>query len=292
MKTIDNHYDYAILGGGGSGLSLLVHLHRAGVLKDRRLVFVEPEVKNRYDRTWSFWEKAPGPFDDLVHKRWSSIGVHNYQSTASYPLDTFEYKLIRSSDFYAYCSKLIAELPQVEVIKARAVNITAHEQEVTFTAGGQSYSATWAFSSLPHPVQHNSISKPYLDQHFRGWIIKTKKPVFDPSHADLMDFRTPQMGDTRFFYVLPFSETEAIVEIAIFSNQHLSATEYDQAIEAYLRLYWTKEEIYEVSHTEQGVIPMTSYEYPRQNGHLIYIGLGGGYARPSTGYTFSTCSGS
>jgi len=283
MKKNIKHYDFAILGGGGSGLSLMVHLYRKGALQGGRLVIVEPEEKNKYDRTWSFWEKEPGPFDDLVYQRWSSIGVHNYQNTASYELGTFEYKLIRSIDFYAYCNNLIKELPQVEVIRAHAQNIVPHKQKVSFTAAGQQYSATWAFSSLPHPLKHNSIRKPYLDQHFRGWIVKTKTPVFDPRHADLMDFRTPQRGETRFLYVLPFSETEAIVEIAIFSNHYLSVAEYDQAIEEYLRRYWTKQEIYEVSHTEQGVIPMTSHGYPRQDGHLIYIGLGGGYARPSTG---------
>ncbi len=280
------HYDYAILGGGAAGLSMLCHLHRQGALEDKRLLIVEPLSKDKHDRTWSFWEREAGPFEDLVFHRWKSIGVHNYKEDANYSLDPLSYKLIRSTELYAHCDALIASLPNVDRVQERAEGIKAVKEGVTFKAGDKDYIADWAFSSLPHPVNYREINQPYLDQHFRGWFIRSEMPVFDPDHAHLMDFRTPQCGETRFFYVLPVSTTEAMVEIAIFSNDHLTATEYDQEIENYLAEQWPQLKGYEVYHTEQGVIPMTTYPYPAQKGHLIYIGLGGGYARPSSGYTF------
>ncbi|MEM9835901.1 MAG: lycopene cyclase family protein [Bacteroidota bacterium] len=303
-------YDYAILGGGGAGLSLLCHLHREGALQSKRLVIIEPQQKTKHDRTWSFWEEGVGPFESIVQHQWKSLGVHNDHHQATYPLTQFSYKLIRSSDLYAYVDDLLRELPNVDRISAYATNITPSESGVTFTAGDEEYSATWAFSSLPHELRHNEIEEPYLDQHFRGWFIRTEQPTFDPDHATLMDFRTPQYDETRFFYVLPTSPTEAMVEIAIFSNTHLRREAYDQAITNYLSEHWnllaapgSKKDCcsdtplwgepkaggacyFEVYHTEQGVIPMTTYPYPRQHGRLLHIGLGGGYARPSTGYTF------
>lgn len=294
------HYDYAILGGGAAGLSLLCHLQRAGLTNGARILIVEPEQKNKHDRTWSFWERNPGPFEEIVCHRWTTIGVHNDTSQRTYQLPPLEYKQIKSNDFYAYCDHLIQSLPNVTRINARAEHIQPQENQVHFSVNGQLYAANWAFSSLPHPVSHNKIKQPYLDQHFRGWFIKTEQEVFDPAHATLMDFRTPQHGETRFLYVLPTSTTEAMVEVAIFSNNHLQKEAYDNIIGDYLRQHWHLSHreatsallsspangYFEVSHTEQGNIPMTTYPFPRQNGHLIYIGLGGGYARPSTGYTF------
>lgn len=284
VKT--RHYDYAILGGGGAGLSMLCHLHYQRALEGKQLLIVEPTAKNSHDRTWSFWERGAGPFESLVLHRWKSIGVYSYHNQSDYKLAPLSYKLIRSSDLYRYCDDLIQRLPNVTRINAAAENISAKGNGVSFEAGGESYRASWAFSSIPQPIDFCEIKQPYLDQHFRGWFIRSKTAVFNLDHAHLMDFRTPQHGETRFFYVLPISPFEAMVEIAIFSNNHLAAAEYDQEIENYLNDYWPTLTQYEVYHTEQGVIPMTTYPYATRKGHLIYIGLCGGYARPSSGYTF------
>ena len=66
-----------------------------------------------------------------------------------------------------------------------------------------------------------------------------------------------------------------MIEIAIFSNEHLQQETYDRLIAEYIAAHWTSKP-YRVYHTEAGNIPMTTYDYPRRNGNLIYIGLGGG----------------
>lgn len=285
-QTSYEKFDFAIIGAGGAGLSALVHLHRNGAIKNKRVVIIEPDAKTAHDRTWSFWERGEGPFEALVFHRWSSIGVHNEKTSGRYELAPLSYKLIRSSDFYEYCHQLIAKLPNVSWVKGRAENVNPVEGGVEFTVGDRCFISKWAFSSLPHPLKHTEVPQPYLDQHFRGWFIKTEHPAFDPDHATLMDFRTEQEGETRFFYVLPFSAREAMVEIAIFSNNLRTTKEYDQLISEYLKTSWPQTGNWQITHTEQGIIPMTTYPYPTNDGHLIYIGLGGGYARPSTGYTF------
>ena len=45
-----------------------------------------------------------------------------------------------------------------------------------------------------------------------------------------MDFRVEQDDETRFFYVLPFNEREALVEIAIFSGEIPDPSFYDPFI--------------------------------------------------------------
>ena len=125
----------------------------------------------------------------------------------------------------------------------------------------------------------------YIDQHFKGWVIETEEPVFDPKRATLMDFRIEQEGEARFFYVLPVSERQALVEIAIFSNNLLKSEEYDVLIRDYVEEYVTKVP-YKVVHDEIGVIPMTDFPFPTQEGNILHIGTAGGQTKASTGYTF------
>ncbi|MEM1359029.1 MAG: lycopene cyclase family protein, partial [Bacteroidota bacterium] len=280
------HYDLAILGGGLAGLSALYHLEKAGKLAGKRIALVDPEGrKSGHDRSWSFWENTPGPFEHLVYHRWPRVTVHNLEKSLDCDLGDYEYKFIRSTEFYDYVNEVLDGVAGLERIQAKADEVVSTPKGVTFKVKGQTYSADLAFSSLPLHLRPRQIKQPYLDQHFRGWFIHTEEDVFDPEVAALMDFRTPQNGEPRFFYVLPTSARRAMVEIAIFSNNHLVTEEYDRLIADYLRDYWTTAP-YTIEHTEGGNIPMTTYPFVEREHNLIYIGMRGGATRPSTGYTF------
>ncbi|UWX55182.1 lycopene cyclase family protein [Maribacter litopenaei] len=75
-----------------------------------------------------------------------------------------------------------------------------------------------------------------------------------------------------------------------FQRTLLSKTEYEEAIKDYIhnRLHC---ETYEILDREQGSIPMTSFDFTKNNTELItHIGTAGGWAKPSTGYTFLSTS--
>jgi lycopene beta-cyclase len=102
----------------------------------------------------------------------------------------------------------------------------------------------------------------------------------------MFDFRTPQQGLMRFFYVIPSSPTEALVEYTLFSEHLLERELYDDAIEQYISDI-LKIGDYEIVEEEFGVIPMTNYVFPTTKGrHIINIGSAGGSSKPSSGYTF------
>jgi len=283
---VSKTYDIAVLGGGLAGLSVLYHLQQAGKLAGKSVLLVDPEGRKvTHDRSWSFWEAEPGPFEDLVYHQWPLVTVHDQTRNLDCDISPYIYKLIRSTEFYAHVNKVIDRIDGLERVAARADNVRAEGDTVHFSINGEEVAAALAFSSLPLDLRPRQISQPYLDQHFRGWFIDTKEDTFNPGRASLMDFRTPQHGETRFFYVMPFSKRRALIEIAIFSNNHLKTDEYDRLIETYIYDHWTQTG-YEVTHTEDGNIPMTTYPFPSRDRNLIYIGMRGGATRPSTGYTF------
>jgi lycopene beta-cyclase len=102
-----------------------------------------------------------------------------------------------------------------------------------------------------------------------------------------MDFRTPQAGDTRFVYVLPFDARTALVEHTVFSARPLDRADYVEAIRAYLVGQLGIGQ-YAIEHEEYGEIPMTDAVFPRisPRGGVLNIGTVGGATKPSTGYTF------
>jgi lycopene beta-cyclase len=279
------HYDIAILGAGLAGLSTLYHLGKAGHLAGKSVVLVDPEGrKAAHDRSWSFWEEGDGPFEELVYHRWQKVTLHNQTKNLNCDISPYEYKLIRSTEFYAHVNAYLDTLPNLERRTSLATEVKTDKEQVTFLLGEEQCSASLAFSSLPLHLRPRQIKQPYLDQHFRGWFVETEEDTFDPTTAALMDFRTPQHGESRFCYVMPFTPRRALVEVAIFSNEHLTTEGYDHILKEYMATQWTSD--YRIEHTEGGNIPMTTYPFPLREGNLIYIGMRGGATRPSTGYTF------
>ena len=154
------------------------------------------------------------------------------------------------------------------------------------TVNGQTFTADYVFNSLPEKNPLLQKKDIWFLQHFKGWLIETEEPAFDPKAATLMDFRISQKKGTALCYVLPFSTNTALVEYTLFTPTLLSPEEYDEALEAYLR-DWLGIKNYRVTDTEFGVIPMTNYRFPTGQKNIIHIGTAGGQTKGSSGYTFS-----
>jgi lycopene beta-cyclase len=153
------------------------------------------------------------------------------------------------------------------------------------TVDDQTFRADWCFNSIFFgKIDKRRVN--YLDQHFRGWFIRSDEDVFDPGLATLMDFRIPQHAETRFLYVLPHSAREALIEVAIFSNNHLQAEAYDAILQSYIRQQLPQLKNYTIEQVETGNIPMTDFSFPTHEGRVIHLGMAGGDTRASSGYTF------
>ena len=93
-----------------------------------------------------------------------------------------------------------------------------------------------------------------------------------------MDFDVPQDRGIHFFYVLPYSPCEALVEATFFSSTPLVAAEYDAAIDRYLHVRFGVDD-YEVIGREQGRLPMFDARARPQASGIVPIGITGGACR-------------
>ena len=277
-------YDFIIAGGGMAGLSLAYYLTQSP-LRDRSILILDRDLKNRNDRTWCFWEKGAGPFESILFRTWQSVSFHGTTYTGSLKLGEFRYKMLRGSDFYAFMQAELAKYPNIERSQATINRIKETPQGGFVIADDEPYIADYVFDStfllkLDQPQNHNLL------QHFKGWIIQTEKPCFDPTRPELMDFRVEQHGDCRFLYVLPFDANTALVEFTLFNDKLLTESEYETGLRQYIDRFLDTG-TYEITETEYGVIPMSDEIAPENpSDHIVRIGTSGGFTKPSTGYTF------
>ncbi|MCL6266876.1 lycopene cyclase family protein [Flagellimonas myxillae] len=282
-----SNYDYVIVGAGAAGLLLAHTLGNDSFFSEKSILVIDKSDKTENDRTWCFWEKGSGDFDALLHKAWKDIYFSGRDFELSSSISPYTYKMLRGTDFYQHFVRKVKAYSNITWVQDEVVQLNESKQAVKVTTQRTIFFGKQVFSSwLDMEAVRKHKHYPLLQQHFMGWFLKTDKPVFNPSEATFMDFSVPQKGNTRFMYVLPFSENEALVEYTLFSEELLEQSAYEYEIKAYIKQK-LKDSDYEILEREHGSIPMTCYPFHNSNSNRIFhIGIAGGWAKPSTGFTF------
>lgn len=279
-------YDFVIVGAGASGLLLANAMGKDSFFADSSILVLEKERKTQNDRTWCFWEKGPGAFDTLLAKSWPKIHFAGQNLELTTKISPYTYKMIRGEDFYNRYLGLLKGYRNITVMYTEVISINENSFGAEVVTNNGTYKTKQVFNSI---FDYSTIIAqkryPVLQQHFLGWFVTTEKPIFNVDVATFMDFSIPQQGNTRFMYVLPFAENKALVEYTLFSANTLPKKDYEDAIANYLLEH--KAGRYEITEVEQGNIPMTCYDFSQLNSkHIFNIGIAGGWAKASTGYTF------
>jgi lycopene beta-cyclase len=282
-------YDFIIAGGGASGLALAYHMAQSH-LRGQSILIAERDAKDRNDRSWSFWSEHPTRFNHLAYRTWDQIEFISDDFQKVYDTRPYQYRMIRGIDFYEGMREALAGIPGITLQRGRVTDVCEAPDkkgaQVVIDAIPQG--SRYAFDSIF--TLKDVITGPkgyhYLKQHFKGWEIETSSDCFDPLTVTLFDFRTPQKGCMRFFYILPFSRRRALVEYTLFSADLLKPHEYDRALADYIENTRGIAR-YNITETETGVIPMTDRPFPRKlSPHVLAIGTKGGLVKPSSGYGF------
>ncbi|MEO0572496.1 MAG: lycopene cyclase family protein [Bacteroidota bacterium] len=280
-------YDYIIIGAGASGLLLADALGSDSFFREKSILVLEKSNKTKNDRTWCFWEKGKGEFDDIIYKKWPKIHFAGEHLNINPKIAPYNYKMLRGIDFYESYFNKLETYSNITVKKDEVKDLKEGVNFVSVLGEKDTYQGLQIFDSrFDYKKLRNESRYPVLQQHFLGWFIKTDRSVFDEETASFMDFSIPQKGNTRFMYVLPLSSSEALVEYTLFSENVLQKEEYEQAIRDYI-LNNIDIEQYEITEVEQGNIPMTCHDFAQENtDRILKIGIAGGWAKASTGYTF------
>lgn len=279
-------YDYIIVGAGAAGLMMAYRMVKDSFFADKTILILDKEKKTQNDRTWCFWEKNNGEWDDILNHSWNKIHVASNYFSLNENISPYKYKMIRSEDFYHKIWKSLENKSNITFLEEPVSEILQEEKLAKVITTKNTYFSKNIINSILFSDAYKKQTKyPVLQQHFVGFFVKTKENIFDDSTATFMDFSVEQKENTRFMYVLPYKKNEALFEYTLFSKDLLPYDEYKAAIEKYLQ----EKEItdYEIVEKEQGSIPMTSYEFWKMNSeNIIHIGTSGGWSKASTGYTF------
>jgi len=285
---LSKQYDYIIAGAGCAGLSLAMRLVQDPVLNKASILLIDHSFQRGNDRTWCFWEAGQGFFESIVHHQWSTLRVASKTIDLSASIAPYAYKMIRGEDYYAYC---LNELRSKSNIELRTGKITDVGDTVTgafVIVDGERIEAKYVFNSVLRSSSAQLATaqkKHHLLQHFKGWVIHTAEPVFDPTRATFMDFTVSQGHGTTFMYVLPTSTTTALVEYTLFTEQLLDDAAYDTALKNYISDQLGIH-LYTIEHIEFGIIPMTNADFSSGLQRVINLGVAGGQAKPSSGFAF------
>jgi len=283
-------YDIIIAGAGCAGLSLLYSILNNPKLKDTQILVLDKSLQKSNDRTWCFWEKEKGVFENLVCKHWEYISVHKNLFATTLPTAPFVYKMIQGDDFYNFVISFAKKFPNVHWREVTILTMENQESKVLVEWEGGKAIGNKVFSSVLSQEKLFQISKlnlsaPFLWQHFKGLLVEFDTLVFNETEARLMDFNVDQKKATAFMYLLPLTNKKALVEYTLFSKELLGASDYDLEITNYLSKNYPNLQ-YQIVHEEMGAIPMTSHLFAKDQGNIYVIGTLGNAVKSSTGYAF------
>ena len=280
-----NKYDLIFCGGGLSTLIFLNKIISDNYFDDKSILVIEKDPNLIPKKTWSFWEKKDSYWNDFIIKSWDKIVFKSQNVSIKRNLTNMNYKMIKSESFYNNIYDKVKRQPNIIIKKGVVENIKEHNDFVVVKTINETFKAGKVLNSIPDNSYKTNLNFPVLLQHFVGWTIQTKENLFDADIATLMDFSIDQNNQTRFFYILPISKNEALVEFTLFSKNLLDDKEYKTEINNYLESSELKD--FKIKSKEKGVIPMTCFPFDNANTkNLVNIGTAGGWTKPSSGYTF------
>jgi len=278
-------YDYIIVGAGCAGLGLAYRMSTDKFFADKSLLIIEPDDKDKNDRTWSYWSKTDEFYNDWAKKSWSKIAFKSTDVQNPKVISPYKYFTITGEDYYRRTLTQIRKNKNITWLKDEVVNLELNLDLTKVTLKSQDQiEGKYLFDSR---IESNDYSDSnFVWQHFKGWVVESEDSYFDDTTALFMDFSIPQENDTRFFYLLPYSKKQALIELAIFSNDVLSSEGYNVLLENYINNNHPNLK-YKIVEEEYNKIPMTDFKFPSSlgNNHM-FIGAASGMVKASSGYAF------
>lgn len=276
--------DYLFAGAGASATLLLMSMEKQGLLKNKKILIVDPDTKHNNDKTYCFWSEQNEPLAlqcrNLISHQWDEVSVNRNQQESLLPKQYFH---ISGIDVYKELRRIIDQY-NLQRIHSSVIELAAVENGVKITTDKEILESNIVFDSRPPRYLPLEKDDAHLLQSFIGYVITTDEPISNVNCVDLMDFNVEQMGSTQFMYVLPLGEGKTLVELTRFGLTPLSQNEANPILDHYIIHRFGN---YQVLNTENGCIPMSTAGISVETlPGVIPIGGRAGAVKPSTGYAF------
>lgn len=294
--------DLVILGAGCAGLALASRLAQRGT--SLRVISLDVRTEYADDRSWCFWADDAHELRPIVSAEWSDW---TYQSASGEPaphrVAEMTYQYVRGTDFYARARALIEQSDSVELrlgVAAgevrplhRSITRPAGEGVIVSTSAGD-LTARWVVDTRPRrtaALLFQCFSGAEVDH---GGALDLDALGVAPGAAGLMTGMRADADGLGFVYVLPLSDSTALVEWTRFSPAPLRASEVRAGRDAALAALGapTGAPHVRVLREEAGVLPMgrvpdaASTADPSIPG-VVVAGAAGGALRDASGYGFA-----
>jgi len=284
QTTAYTRYDYIFCGIGASASLLILELYRNDLLKDKKVLLIDQDAKTRRDKTFCFWshknENIAKDLNHLISHAWDEIELPN---AAVIPMFPFRYNHISSIDLYQYVQQ-IANTCAMEKCIAKVDEIGHNELGTYVSIKESNIYATQIFDSRTPSYRKTENTQIHLFQSFVGWIIEVKEERKHANAFRFMDFNIEQNGFTQFVYILPFSPTQALVEVTRFGAEIIQEHEAELLLEQYIKQNFGE---FKKLDVEQGCIPMSNCEIENESiPGITTLGSRNYKIKPSTGYAF------
>ncbi len=286
MSTQNPHtkVDYLFAGAGASATLLLMCMEKQGLLKDKKILILDPDTKHNNDKTYCFWSEQNEAItlqcQHLISHQWSEVSVNRNKQESLLPKQYFH---ISSIDVYTE-SRRIIEQHNLQRIQSSVVELTPFENGVKVITDTDIWESTIVFDSRPPKYLPLKKDDAHLLQSFIGYVITTDEPISNINCVDLMDFNVDQLGSTQFMYVLPLGEGKTLVELTRFGLELIKEKEAKPILDVYIKQRFGN---YQIINIETGCIPMSTADISVETlPGVIPIGGRAGAVKPSTGYAF------
>ena len=290
--------DLIIIGAGCAGLSLGMQL--ASMQSPPNTLLLEKRDAYENDRTWCFWGQHNTPFSHLAKFQWRQFTIQSEDQKTLINCSFAPYRMLSAEDFYTHAVNTIKKNKLLDL-----------EMGITLFKEPEFYLGQWHLETSLGPLRTKAIvdtrslpieqlQQTTLWQSFLGYEVECEDSLFDPLTAQLMDFCKANDTNISFNYLLPLSDTKALIEFTVFAQRPYYQNELTDKLNASC-IQYMKNKNYKILRTESGLIPMglsnkepapktqNSYHPSRThntNGSYVHAGLSAGAARPATGYAF------
>tara|TARA_E500000178_G_scaffold298543_1_gene305764 strand:- start:2032 stop:3141 length:1110 start_codon:yes stop_codon:yes gene_type:complete len=270
-------FDLILIGAGVSGLSLINQLAKTSSMN---VLLIGP--KDLRQQTISFWqrENVSEWYSEFIIKAWSKWSIQHQQSRCTHHSNRYVYRSIDGLKLKKITEDKILLAENITRLYQKANDIEKVHGGFKVVSEGSIF-----FGKNVIDTRHGSSQDNLLKQHFLGIRVSLPKPYQFNDTIMLMDFDIQKPKEVGFIYVLPFTNSDILIEATFFSKQLFEKDIYYSMIQDWMtKTLNISMNDCEILFEEYGNIPMHEVKYTNQA--VQKLGLSGNAMRLSTGYAF------